>query len=159
MTRLAVIVASGIAAWLSCNDAEVRMALIGISPSATSRCSLYPIQLVVWPLALRLVPTVQCFGKSASIAARLMLVWRSRRRGSFVSTTFARLDCSGIARDVADQAILIGLLDQRLVEAAWQRTACKLGKSAREGGFAGKLSPVLPAAQPAQWAIHRKRAD
>src|SRR4029077_15191493 len=63
------------------------MALIGTSPSATSRCSSYPIQLVVWPLALRLVPTAQCFGKSASIAARLMLAWRSRRRGSFVSTT------------------------------------------------------------------------
>ena len=50
---------------------------IGISPSATSRCSLYPIQLVVWPLALRLVPTAQCFGKSASIAAILILAWRT----------------------------------------------------------------------------------
>ena len=40
ITREAVIVASGIAAWLSCNEAEVSTALIGISPSATSRCSL-----------------------------------------------------------------------------------------------------------------------
>src|ERR1700747_3131628 len=86
MTRLAVIVASGIAAWLSCNDAEVRMALIGISPSATSRCSLYPIQLVALPLALRLVTTAQCFRTYASIVARLMLVGRSRRPGSLVST-------------------------------------------------------------------------
>jgi hypothetical protein len=31
---------AGIATWLSCNEAEVSTALIGISPSATSRRSL-----------------------------------------------------------------------------------------------------------------------
>jgi hypothetical protein len=38
--RSAVILASGIAAWLSCSDAEVNRAVTGMPPSAVSRCSL-----------------------------------------------------------------------------------------------------------------------
>ena len=37
---------------------------MGIPPSAVSTCSLYPTQEVVWPLALRLVPTSQALGRS-----------------------------------------------------------------------------------------------
>ena len=36
----AVMVMSGIAAWLSCSDAEVNRGVTGMPPSATSRCSL-----------------------------------------------------------------------------------------------------------------------
>ena len=48
-----------------------------------STCSLYPIQEVVWPLALRLLPTSQALGRSASICGRLIVSCRSSRLGSF----------------------------------------------------------------------------
>ena len=59
------------------------MQLTGIPPSAVSTCSLYPIQEVVWPLALRLLPTSQALGRSASICGRLIVSCRSSRLGSF----------------------------------------------------------------------------
>ena len=59
------------------------MQLMGIPPSAVSTCSLYPIQEVVWPLALRLLPTSQALGRSASICGRLIVSCRSSRLGSF----------------------------------------------------------------------------
>jgi len=72
---------------------------------------------------------------------------------------FARLDRGRIARDVADQAILVAPLDQRLVQADRQRAARKLRESAREGCLAGKLSGVFPAAQPAQLFVHHEPLD
>ena len=39
-----LMVARGMATWESCREAEVNTALIGICPSATSKCSLYPRQ-------------------------------------------------------------------------------------------------------------------
>ena len=75
----AVRVPNGIATWESCVDADVMMQLMGIPPSAVSTCSLYPIQEVVWPLALRLLPTSQALGRSASICGRLIVSCRSSR--------------------------------------------------------------------------------
>ena len=63
------------------------MQLMGIPPSAVSTCSLYPIQEVVWPLALRLVPTSQALGRSASICGRLIVSCRSSRLGSFACSS------------------------------------------------------------------------
>ena len=67
--------------WESCVDADVMMQLMGIPPSAVSTCSLYPIQEVVWPLALRLLP-----GPSAGLPASAegsSCSCRSSRLGSF----------------------------------------------------------------------------
>src|ERR1700674_1132117 len=72
---------------------------------------------------------------------------------------FAGLDRGRIARDVADQTVLMGPLDQRLVQASRQRAPPKLREGAREGCLAGKLSGVFPAAQPAQWLVHREPLD
>ena len=63
------------------------MQLMGIPPSAVSTCSLYPIQEVVWPLALRMVPTSQALGRSASICGRLIVSCRSSRLGSFACSS------------------------------------------------------------------------
>ena len=63
------------------------MQLMGIPPSAVSTCSLYPIQEVVWPLALRLLPTSQALGRSASICGRLIVSCRSSRLGSFACSS------------------------------------------------------------------------
>jgi hypothetical protein len=74
VTRWPVITASGTATWLSCIDAEVNTALIGICPSATSRCSLEPTQnRFLSPGYLFLQPALQDCGNSASIWASVIL--------------------------------------------------------------------------------------
>src|SRR3984893_9688598 len=71
--------------------------------------------------------------------AALALRWLRRRR---LHRLFAGLDRGRIAREVADQAILIAALDQRLVQAARQGAARKFGESAREGRLARKLAAM-----------------
>ena len=94
--------------------------------------------------------------KAREKVAALALRWR-RRRG--LHRLFASLDRGRIAREVADQAVLIAVLDQRLVEAARQGAARKLREGAREGRLAGKLSRMFPAAQPAQLLVNRQPLD
>src|ERR1035438_6657877 len=60
------------ATWLSLSEAEVNTQLIGICPSATSMCSLYPVQYSRTPLLLGLQPTLQARGNSAIISASVM---------------------------------------------------------------------------------------
>ena len=57
------------------------MQLTGMPPSAESMCSLYPIQETWCPFALRLLPTLQACGNSASIPVSGIERWRSRRLG------------------------------------------------------------------------------
>ena len=80
VTRPPVIVASGMAARLSCREAEVKRQLTGTSPSAASMCGLQPVHDPRWLFAFRLVPTAQAFGRSRIISSRLMSRCRSRRR-------------------------------------------------------------------------------
>src|ERR1700739_2625689 len=86
--------------------------------------------LTLDPTRLLLLNHLALFGPAA-----LALRWRRRRT---LLGLFARLDRGRIARQVADQAVLIAALDQRLVQAARQGAARKLGKSARERCFAWK---------------------
>ncbi len=84
-TRSAVIPGSGMAAWLSRGEAEVRMQLTGTSPSAASIWSLYPLQLSLYPFALRFVPVSQAFGSPSAIPSAVIPSGgrRSSRVGSF----------------------------------------------------------------------------
>src|SRR5258708_29550821 len=53
--------------------ADVTRQLIGICPSATSRCSLQPIQKCLCPALLVLDPTSHTRGNSATISSSVML--------------------------------------------------------------------------------------
>jgi hypothetical protein len=71
---------------------------------------------------------------------------RARRHGRF-HRLLAGLDGGRIARDVTDQPVLMGSVDQRRVDAARQLAARK------------HLSRALPAAQPAQLLVRRQPLD
>ncbi len=80
----AVMVARGMATRESCREAEVRMAPSGTPQSAVSTGSLQPRQVSRIPRAFFFVPRSQTFGRSASIASRLMPpACRLRRDGVF----------------------------------------------------------------------------
>ena len=80
-TRSAVSFASGIAAWLSCSEANVSRQLTGIPPSIASMCNLYPFQLSLQPFALRFTPVSQTVGKSASSSSSVSAPCRCKRVG------------------------------------------------------------------------------
>ena len=70
----------GIAAWLSCNDAELKTAAKGTPPSAMDRCSLYPHQWDVLPLLSRLPPQSHPRGRSSRFSESVRFGCNSSRR-------------------------------------------------------------------------------
>src|SRR5271170_6627383 len=99
------------------------------------------VSLALEPARLLLLDHLALSGPAA-LALRWLSTCRSLGRRC-LHGLFAGLDCGRIARDVADQAILMGPLDQRLVQAARQLAPRKLRESAREGCFAAKLCGAL----------------
>ena len=152
--------------WESCVDADVMMQLMGIPPSAVSTCSLYPIQEVVWPLALRLLPTSQAlqvcqhlrkahrqlpFQPARLLRPRLSLAWppplatlrlrclRLRRR------LLPRLDRRRIPRDVLDKMAIHRPRNQRLMQTVRKTALGKLGKGPRKRRLArSRPAPLQP---------------
>src|SRR6516225_8651908 len=115
------------------------------------------VSLALEPARLLLLDHLTLSGPAA-FALRRRSTCRSLW-GRCLHGLFAGLDCGRIARDVADQAILMGSLDQRLVHAARQLAPRKLRESARKGCFAAKLAAPFPAAQPAQLLVRLKPFD
>jgi len=76
--RSAVICANGMATWLSCTLAEVRMKLTGMSPSIASRFALYPGQYSTLPWLFSL-------GASGLVGGFSMDEWRYERQGEGVA--------------------------------------------------------------------------
>ena len=86
--RPSVIVASGMAARLSCRKAEVGMQPDGTPPSAAaSMCGLQPVQDCQRPFAFRLAPAARPLGRSSIISSRLMPCWRPSRRAGLSTTS------------------------------------------------------------------------
>lgn len=71
----------------------------------------------------------------------------------------AGLDRGAVARDVPDQTVRVGFLDQRLVQPGGQGARGERREGARERGFAGYLAQALPAAQAAQGLVGGQRVD
>src|ERR1022692_1854933 len=66
---------------------------------------------------------------------------------------FARFDGCRVAGDVADEAVLLRLPDQSLVDELPQLHARELSEGTRKGGFMRHLPSLFPAADPPQLRI------
>ena len=111
-----------------------------------STCSLYPIQEVVWPLALRLVPTSQALGRSARTSARTAHRQPSSRLGSFA--------CRGAAPACAAASATIAAFG---FGAAFSRASCRGSRGcAPPDGHPSKSISVSPDGWPDR-SRHRKR--
>ena len=182
-TRSAVIPGSGIAAWLSRGEAEVRMQLMGTSPSAASICGLYPLQLSLYPLALRFVPVSQAFGSPSAISVAVIPSGgrRSSRVRSFglSSPFFGRPrfrfgfssgfgfgaglsppdDRRRVPRYVADDRAGIRGAARRPVHPLRQTGLREPGEGAGERRFTGNLRHAGPADRPPQRRVVQQPVD
>lgn len=66
---------------------------------------------------------------------------------------FAGFNGGGIAGDVADEALLLGLADERFVDKLGEFHEGELGEGPGEGGFMRYVVGLLPAADAAQWRV------
>ena len=137
------------------------MQLMGIPPSAVSTCSLYPIQEVVWPLALRLAADiagprqVRQHLRQAHRQLPFQPAWLLRPRLSLAGPPplapplrlrclrlrrrlLPRLDRRRIPRDVLHQMAIHRPRNQRLMQTAGQTALGKLGKGPRKRRLARK---------------------
>ena len=67
--------------------------------------------------------------------------------------TLTRLDGGRVARNVANDSILLGVADQCFVYFGRQAGGGELGEGTRKGGFGGHLRGAVPAAEAAQLAV------
>ena len=89
-------------------------------------------------------------GPLLALARPAALALRRGRRLWLRRRFLAAFDRRRIARDVPDQMILHGGLEQRLVQAAWQGAVGELAERTREGRLAGDRPHTVPAAQTPQ---------
>src|SRR5580693_2286635 len=90
-------------------------------------------------------------GRSRRSGARGSLL--RRRWGCGLGKAFARFDGGGVPRDVADQAVLLGLADEGLMHKLAQFHLRELRKRSRERRFARYLPGRFPAANPPQLRV------
>ena len=90
-------------------------------------------------------------GPLLALARPAALALRRGRRLWLRRRFLAAFDRRRIAREVPDQMILHGVIEQRLVQAAWQGAVGELGERTREGRLAGDRPRTL--LQP-----HRRRS-
>ena len=98
------------------------------------------------PLAFQTRAAFRCFG-ALGAALALLSDWLGFR------IAFPRFNGGRVARDVSDEAPVLGFGDQRLVYALRQFGLGELGESAREGGFMRDLPYAVPSAQATQLPI------
>lgn len=79
--------------------------------------------------------------------------FRERLVPGNASATFARFDGCCIARDVPDQALLLGAEHQRFLQTLGQIRFRKLSERSRERGLMWNLTRAVPTAQQPQLAV------
>jgi len=68
--------------------------------------------------------------------------------------TLARWDSRRIARNVADQPLVLGGLDHSLMQLLGQLAGCEFGKGAGKFGFMRQAARTAPATELAQGLVH-----
>src|SRR5690242_18999620 len=81
----------------------------------------------------------------------IALLFRQRLWG--IGIAFPRFDGCGIECDMSDEAVVLGLCDERFMQPLRQLAVCKFFESTREGGLVRQLPHPVPATQFQQLAI------
>src|SRR5437867_9245228 len=72
---------------------------------------------------------------------------------------FARFDRSGIASDVPNQPILLGVGDQGFMHELWELHLGELGEGSGKRRFVRHLADMIPSADSAQLLVLRSRSS